>query len=98
MGGRAEAGEPDGIAILARQQTAGRGTKGDTFSARVNLANDRAAVEAQRSQVVRAQRRLPRLAAAMAMASVSSGRTGSRARPSAMDSISSDVSLRCRTP
>jgi outer membrane protein TolC len=34
---------------------AGRGTKGDTFSARVNLANDRAAVEAQRSQVVRAR-------------------------------------------
>jgi len=34
---------------------AGRGTKGDTFASRVNLANDRAAVEAQRAQVVRAR-------------------------------------------
>lgn len=28
---RAEAGEPDGLAILARQQTAGRGTRGRTW-------------------------------------------------------------------
>ncbi|MBI5069171.1 MAG: TolC family protein [Deltaproteobacteria bacterium] len=35
--------------------TAGRGTKADTFAARVNLGNDRIAVESQRAAVVRAR-------------------------------------------
>lgn len=34
---------------------AGRGSKGDTYAARVNFGNDRIAVEAQRAQVVRAR-------------------------------------------
>jgi len=35
--------------------TAGRGQKGDTYAARVNLANDRIAVESQRALVIRAR-------------------------------------------